>query len=66
VEQRYEYKFVQVPLRGGWWSGEIKPDFEEAIVEYAEHGWRLVTIFSPAVAGYGRSTQAYLIFERPR
>jgi hypothetical protein len=65
VMQRYEYKFIQMPLKGGWWSGEVKPDFERVIVEQAELGWRLVTIFAPAVSGYGRATQVHMIFEKP-
>jgi hypothetical protein len=65
MEQRYEYKFVRVPIHGGWWSGKIEPDYQDAIVTHARDGWRLVTAFAPAAMGYGRATVVELIFERP-
>ena len=65
MAQQYEYKFVRIALRGGWWSSEVKTDYQDIIQEYATAGWRLVTIFAPAVSGYGAARIADLVFERP-
>lgn len=63
---RFEYSFVRLALKSGFFSGKsLSTDYQQVIRERANDGWKLVDIFSPAVAGYGRSTHADLIFERP-
>lgn len=62
---RYEYKFVLVKLRSGWWTMKPTEDYREIIRQHAQEGWRLVQIFAPAVSGYGSANRFELIFERP-
>jgi hypothetical protein len=66
MDQRYEYEIVRVPIKSKFWSGEITTDYQEVIHERAKEGWRLSTIFAPAVMSYGGAKVADLIFERPR
>ena len=66
MTQRFEYRFVRIRLRSGWWSGEIRSDYQVIVDQHAEEGWRLVQVFAPAVAGYGAARYADLIFERPK
>jgi hypothetical protein len=48
---KYEYKFVEVPLREKGWRTELGEGFDrckEIIVEEAANGWRLKQIVIPA------------------
>jgi len=62
---RYEYAFVQIELRSGWWSSQPAEDYHGVIEERAEQGWRLVQIFAPPIVAYGTTNAFELIFERP-
>lgn len=47
--KEYEYKFVEVPIRGGL---RVKPgdsfqDCKEVVLQGAREGWRLVQIVTP-------------------
>ena len=63
----YEYAYYRLPARTemsvkGGSRAEIHLDLcHQAIAEYAQNGWRLVTTIKP----YGDSTVSELVFERP-
>ncbi len=65
VSQRYEYKFVRL----GEGMLEVrragKNGCQEAILEHAAEGWRLVQIFAPGTGAHGASKYFELILERP-
>lgn len=48
---KYEYKFIEVPLRENGFKTKLGETFEickEVIVEEADNGWRLKQIVIPA------------------
>jgi hypothetical protein len=61
----YEYKFVKVELTGIF-NRSPKEDYHRLVEDYATEGWRLVHIFSPAVAVTVGGVPDYfeIIFER--
>jgi len=63
---QFEYDFERIKIKGAWWSGKFDTDYREIIEDRARTGWRLVTIYAPAIAGYGAARWADLIFERPK
>jgi hypothetical protein len=64
MTQKYEYKFVR--LGEGWLGtrGSAEMEYQEQIRQHAQDGWRLIQIFAPAIAGYGRAKYYELILER--
>jgi len=64
MKAKFEYKFVQVKLEGGYWTGNPKKGYRDEIINQAQDGWRFVQAFAPAVGGYGKASQVDLIFER--
>ncbi len=62
--KKYEYKFVSVKLRGGYFSGKANEDYRKDIIVHARDGWRFIQAFAPSVGAYGTSSAADLIFER--
>lgn len=68
LAKKYEYKFVSVKLRGGFFTGRVKEDYQDDIVSKARDGWRFVQAFAPfaSVGRYGIFGSGYadLIFER--
>jgi hypothetical protein len=63
--KKYEYSFVAVTLKGGFWTGEPeKETYREVILEKGLEGWRFVQAYSPAVSAGGTTKIADLIFER--
>ena len=53
MAKRYEYKFVSVKLKGGFWTGKAKEDYRQDIIQNGRDGWRFVQAFAPPVGGYG-------------
>ena len=62
--EKYTYKYVRFPLKGGSWNGKFAEDYQGTIDEHAQQGWRFVQAFAPAVLGYGASKFVDLIFEK--
>ena len=62
---KYEYKFVKIELKAGFWTNTPKQEYREIIERHASEGWRLVQIFAPGTTGYGVAAYFELIFERP-
>ncbi|PFE01333.1 DUF4177 domain-containing protein [Bacillus cereus] len=56
----YDYKFVKIEVDK--WKGQPKEDYKRIIAEHSEDGWKLVQIFTPAIAGYANYFE--IIFER--
>ncbi len=65
MKNNYEYDFIRVRLKGGFFTGKISLEYQQTIKERSILGWRFVQCFAPAVAGYGSSVYVDLIFERP-
>ncbi|MBC8236143.1 DUF4177 domain-containing protein [bacterium] len=61
----YEYKFMKIEMKSGFWTDTPKQEYHEIINEQASDGWRFVQIFAPATSGYGSAAYFELIFERP-
>ena len=61
----YEYKFMKIEMKCGFWTDTPKQEYQEIINKHASDGWRFVQIFAPATAGYGSAAYFELIFERP-
>lgn len=66
---KYEYKFVEVPLRGNGFKTKQGDSFEickDVITEEANNGWRLKEIFIPPNEKTGISVpyNYQVIFER--
>ena len=66
MSEEYDYSYIRVKLRGGGFTGRFSEDYRSHIDAKAREGWRFVQAFSPAIVGYGASSYADLIFERPR
>jgi hypothetical protein len=64
MDEKFEYKFVQVDLDGGYWTGSPNTGYREDIMNNAKNGWRFVQAFAPPVGGYGKASKVDLIFER--
>ncbi len=67
---KYEYKFVEVPLREKGFKTKLGETFEKCkriIVEEADNGWRLKQIVIPANERTGvAAPYCYqIIFEKP-
>ena len=64
MSQKYEYKFVRLGegMLGVKKSARIT--YQDEIDKHSRDGWRLVQIFSPAIAGYGSAKYYELILER--
>lgn len=64
MNQKYEYRFVRLGegLLSVRRSG--REQYQQAITEHAEQGWRLVQVFAPGIGGYGAAKYYELIFER--
>lgn len=60
----FEYEFVKVDLKAGFWSTKPKKDYHKIINDYARKGWQFKQIFAPATSGYGSPSYFELIFER--
>lgn len=58
----YEYHFVK--LNVNMFSGIVKEDYEQIILEQASKGWRLHTFSPLPFAAGGQATSIQLIFER--
>ena len=64
MTRRYEYKFVRL---GEGWLGvrsEARQTYQEAVLEHARDGWRLVQIFAPGTGAYGAAKYYELVLER--
>ena len=61
----YEYKFERLDLKGII-ERTPKVNHHDVIKKHAEDGWRLVQIFAPPTAGYGKAHYFELIFERKK
>lgn len=66
---KYEYKFIEVPLREKGFKTKLGETFEickEVIVEEADNGWRLKQIVIPAneKTGVAAPYCYQIIFER--
>lgn len=59
---RYEYKFVEIERSAV--RASARTQYQDAIREHAEAGWRLVQIFAPGDS-FGSPQYAEMIFERP-
>ncbi len=64
MKKNYEYKFVSVKIKGGFFSGKVSEDYRQHILQHARDGWRFVQAFAPSVGPYGVTGAADLIFER--
>jgi len=60
----YQYEFVRIKLKSGFWTTKPGQDYQEIINDYAKNGWRFKQIFAPATSGYGSSSCFELIFEK--
>lgn len=65
MAQKYEYKFVR--LGEGYMSvrKDGREGYQDAILEHAADGWRLVQVFAPVTGGGGFAKYFELILERP-
>ena len=63
----YEYKYVKIKLKSGWFAKQPEHDYQQVIASHAEQGWRFVQIFAPAVHGPCSSAGYFeLIFEKAK
>ena len=62
--KKYEYMFVR--LGEGWFGAkrEATEEYQAAIHEYANKGWRLVQVFAPSMGVDGLAKFYELILER--
>jgi len=62
--RKYEYKFVRLGegLIGVRRAG--REQYQQAVHDYAQQGWRLVQIFAPGIGGYGGAKYYELVLER--
>ena len=58
----YEYKFVKIEVKEGFFNSTPKDDYQKIINSHAKQGWRFVQIFAPSIRGYGKSSYFELIF----
>lgn len=58
---QYEYKYVRIKVKMGFW-GNFSTAYQEEIARHAREGWRFVQAFAPATQAFGNCD---LIFERP-
>lgn len=61
----FEYKFVKLKLRKGFWTMKPSADYHQVIDEHARQGWRLKQIFSPNISAHGNASFFEMIFEKP-
>ncbi len=64
MAENYEYNFISVELKGGFFSGKPKGNYRDIINEQAQHGWRFVQAFAPPVGYDGMAAAVDLVFER--
>jgi len=69
-QARFEYKFVRVKAKAGSdiftkMNQEESREYQNAILDFSEQGWRFVQAFAPPVTARGRAEFYDLIFERP-
>jgi hypothetical protein len=64
VTQKYEYKFVRLgeSVFGAKWIA--MDSYQQVIEEHAREGWRLVQVFTPGTAMYGKAKYFEIIMER--
>ena len=60
----YEYKFVKINLKTGFWSKKPAEDYRLVIEHYAAKGWRFVQIFAAPTSMNGLAEYFELIFEK--
>ena len=65
-EINYDYKFVNVKLKSGWFTKRLEQDYQQIIDSHAAQGWRFVQIFAPAVHGQGSAGYFETIFEKAK
>ena len=61
--QKYEYKFVSDPLKGEFFTGNLKPCYQEDIEKMSLGGWRFVQAIFPTISA-GYAEKGDLRFER--
>jgi len=64
MSQKYEYKFVRMGEGLLGVRRSAREQYQQAVHEHAQQGWRLVQVFAPGVGGYGAAKYYELIFER--
>lgn len=64
MSQKYEYKFVRMGEGLFGVRRSAREQYQQAVHEHAQQGWRLVQVFAPGVGGYGAAKYYELIFER--
>jgi len=64
MSQKYEYKFVRMGEGLFGVRRSAREQYQQAVHEHAQQGWRLVQVFAPGVGGYGVAKYYELIFER--
>ena len=64
MKQKYEYRFVRLGEGLIGVRRSAREQYQQAITEHAEQGWRLVQILAPGIGGYGCAKYYELIFER--
>ena len=61
--QKYEYKFVSVPLKGEFLTGNLRPSYQADIEKMSQEGWRFVQAIFPTISA-GYAEKGDLIFEK--
>jgi len=60
----YEYKFVRLELKTGFFAMKPSDDYRHVVNQHAEEGWRFVQIFAPNISAHPNPSYFELIFER--